>query len=341
MRRELVCTAAGTPPSLALRSVEIPQPGSGQVLVRVQATSVNPIDVKRAAGYGRRLLALKGAVRFPLVLGNDIAGVVESIGSGVTLFAPGQRVFGLLGTGRVGGAHASHVIVSQDLLQLVPDAADLNVLASLPYSFTTMWLALRSTGLSADTASGTRVLINGANGGLGRLAMQLLQPWGSEITAICGKGQSQVCMDLGAKLAIEYGPACIPSLPVDFDVVLNFANWDDEPLLASCLGPRAMGHATTVHPLLENFDRLGWLSGAGANCSDHNRIRAIVTARAPKARYTWTIFKPDQQAMPMLAEGVRAGRFALPIGITEPVANAATAFDHMSLGCPGRAILLP
>ena len=162
MRRELVCTETATPPRLAVRSVDLPRPGTGEVLVRVQATSMNPIDVKRAAGYGRRVLAFKGAARLPLVLGNDVAGVVESIGTGVTRSAPGQRMFGLLGTGRAGGAHASHVVVPQDLLLPAPEGADPSALAVLPYSFTTMWLALRSTGICANNARGGRVLINGA-----------------------------------------------------------------------------------------------------------------------------------------------------------------------------------
>jgi len=216
LRRELVCIETATPPRLAVQSVELPRPGNGEVLVRVQATSVNPIDVKRAAGYGRRLLGLKGAASVPLVLGNDVAGIVESTGAGATRFAQGQSVFGLLGTGRGGGAHASHVVVPQDFLLPAPDDADLTALAVLPYSFTTMWLALRSTGITAGNARGARVLINGANGGLGRLALQLLHPRGSEITAICGKGQVQVALDLGAQVAVEHRPGCIESLPSDF-----------------------------------------------------------------------------------------------------------------------------
>lgn len=341
MRRELICTEAATPPRLAVRSVDMPQAGTGEVLVRVQATAVNPIDVKRATGYGQRLLGLKGAARFPLVLGNDVAGVVESIGAGVTRFAPGQHVYGLLGTGRAGGAHASHAVVSQDFLLPTPIGADPAALALLPYSFTTAWLALRSTGLHAGNARGTRVLIHGANGALGRLALQVLQPWGCEITAICGPGQCQPALDLGAQVAVEYGPACIPSLPTDFDVVLNFANWDDDALLASRLGPQAMGQATTVHPLLANFDRLGWLGGAWASRRDKNQVRIIVASRAPKAHYDWTIFKPDPEALAALAEGVRARRLALPIGVTATFANASTAFDHVSAGRPGRAVLLP
>ena len=341
MRRELVCTQAATPPHLAVRSVEPPYPGSGEVLIRVQATSVNPIDVKRAAGYGRRLLGLKGAARFPLMLGNDVAGVVETVGAGVTRFARGQSVYGLLATGRAGGAHASHVVVPQEFLRPAPHDADPAALAVLPYSFTTMWLALRSTGIDPSNGQGARVLINGASGGLGRLAMQVLRHWGSEITAICGRGQRQAGLDIGAEVAVEHGPACIQSLPADFDVVLNFANWDDDALLASRLGAQAMGHATTVHPLLANFDRLGWMGGAWASRRDRNRIRAIVASRAPKASYAWTLFKPDREALEALAEGVRARRLALPIGSAMPFDNAIAAFDHVSAGQPGRAVLLP
>lgn len=341
MRSELVCTAASTPPRLALRRVDLPNPGRGQVLVRVQATSVNPIDAKRAAGYGRRLLGLKGAANFPLVLGNDVAGIVEAIGTGVTRFAPSQRVFGLLSTSRAGGAHASHVIVPQDLLLPAPKDADPAVLAALPYSFTTMWLALRSTGITPTSAQRARVLIHGANGGLGRLAMQVLRPWGCAITAICAREQRQIALDLGAQVAVEHGPACIDSLPSDFDVVLNFASWDEDALLASRLGPRALGHATTVHPLLANFDRLGWLGGAWTSRRDRRQVGAIVASRAPKASYSWTIFKPDRDALEALAAGVRAGAFALPIGIAAPFDNATAVFDHVSTGQPGRAVLLP
>lgn len=116
MRRELVCTEPSTPPRLAVRTRVVPRVAAEQVLVRVGATSVNPIDIKRAGGYGRRLLGLKGAASFPLVLGNDVAGTVEAVGAGVSRFAPGQRVFGLLATGKNGGAHATYVIVPQEQL---------------------------------------------------------------------------------------------------------------------------------------------------------------------------------------------------------------------------------
>jgi NADPH:quinone reductase-like Zn-dependent oxidoreductase len=341
MRRELVCIEPATPPHLQVRTGAVPRPDAGHVLVRVEATSVNPIDARRAAGYGRRLLALKGAATFPLVLGNDLAGSVEAVGSGVSGFAPGQRVFGLLATGKHGGAHASHVVVPREQLRAAPGGATLEALAVLPYSFTTMWLAVGSTGLSEANASGVRVLINGASGALGRLSLQMLSAWGAQITALCGRERTAGCLALGAARAVEGGPAGIAALPSDFDVVLNFGSWDDDRALASRLRPEALGHATTVHPLVANFDRLGWLRGALANRRQWKEIRAAIARRAPQARYGWTIFKPDRAALDALHAGLLERRFSLPVAMRAPLAEARAAFDHVGAGKTGRAVLLP
>ena len=341
MRRELVCAEPASPARLETRTGPLPDLRRGQVRVRVEAASVNPIDVRRAGGYGRRLLALKGAGKFPLVLGNDLAGRVEAVGPGATLFTPGQRVYGLVPTGRGGGAHASQVAVPESLLQAAPQDVEAAALAVLPYSFTTMWLALRSARLTEANAAGKRVLVHGAAGALGRLALQLLSGWGCDITAICDVGKAGDCRALGARVAVERGPQTIASLPPDFDAVFNFASWDDEPALASRLGGDALGHATTVHPLLGNFDRLGWWRGALASRADANAVRAVVRQRAPGARYGWTIFKPDAAALAALAAGVREGRFSLPVGPCVGFGQADTAFAHVAAGRPGRAVLLP
>jgi len=341
MRRELNCLEPASPPRLKVQTSNLPRAGRGQVLVRVDATSVNPIDARRAGGYGRRLLGLKGAAKFPLVLGNDFAGSVESVGPGVTTFAPGQRVYGLVGTGKAGGAHASQVVVPESQLLAAPHGADPAALAVLPYSFTTMWLALRGAQLSASNAAGRRALVHGAAGALGRLALQVLSGWGSRVTAICDAGKADECCALGAEHAVERGPQAIASLPADFDVVLNFASWDDELALASRLGSCALGHATTVHPLLGNFDSMGWVRGALASRHDAKAVRSAVQQRSPRARYGWTIFKPDHEALAALEVGVRERRFSLPVGLTVPLERADVAFAHLAAGKPGRAVLLP
>lgn len=340
MSRELICVEPATPPRLSLRTRELIRPGAGQVLVRVLATSVNPIDVKRAGGYGKRLLALKGAGRFPLVLGNDVAGFVEEVGPGVTRFQKGQQVFGLVVTGVNGGAHASQVLVDEKNLMAVPANSDLQMLATLPYSFTTMWLAVQSTGLSESNAVYKRVLISGASGALGRLALPLLSSWQCNVTAICDPGRCDDALAQGARVAVERGTSAVTALP-PFDVVLNFGAWESDPMLVSKLGSTALGYATTVHPLMAHFDRLGWLRGAFASLRDFRKMKSAVREQSSGANYAWTLFKPDRVALDMLEEGVRRGTFSLPVGIAEPFETADAAFDHVAKGRLGRAVLLP
>lgn len=148
---------------------------------------------------------------------------------------------------------------------------------------------------------------------------------------------------IDAKRAAGYGrgPGTIASLPADFDVVLSFASWDDELALASRLGPNALGHATTVHPLLSRFDRLAWLRRVLASRRDKRIVESAVRRRAAAARYSWTTFKPDPQALASLGAGVREHRFSLPVGLSVGLDQAELAFAHVLAGRRGRALLQP
>ena len=341
MRRELVCLRPSSPPALEVRHMPVPAPGRGEVLVRVEATSVNPIDARRATGYGQRLLALKGAGHFPLVLGNDVVGCIEALGAGASRFSTGERVYGLVGTGRKGGAHASHVVVPQSQLRPAPAGVGTELLAVLPYCFTTMWLAVRGAGLTRANATGKRVLVLGSAGALGRLSLQMLSSWGCSITAICATGTTQECRALGATVAVERGSTAIRSLPADFDAVLNFASWEEELALASRLSSTALGQATTVHPLLGNFDRFGWLKGSLACQRDKQQVKEAIRQRSPAGRYAWTIFNPDDRALTDLAAYMAAQRLSLPVGTCVGFDHADHAFAHVAAGKPGRAVLTP
>ncbi|GMV03917.1 MAG: hypothetical protein AMXMBFR53_01990 [Gemmatimonadota bacterium] len=341
MRRELIALTPSVPPNLALRSVPQPKAGAGQVLVRVQATSVNPIDVRRAGGYGRRLLRLKGASRFPLVLGNDVAGIVEEVGTGIRRLRPGQAVFGLVPTGPGGGAHATHILAREDHLMPAPAGLAPAGLATLPYSFTTMWLAVRAAGLGPENAASRRVLVSGASGGLGRLALQLLRGWQCDTTAVCDPERAGEALSLGANSVVERGTPEVAGLPSGFDVVLNFGSWASEPTLVSKLGTSALGYATTVHPLLANLDALGWGRGAAENLRTWRAMRAATRARSAAASYSWVLFGPQRAALDVLERGVGEGSFALPVGLAQPFDNAAAVFDHVARGGDGRGVLLP
>lgn len=315
-------------------------PKSGEVEVAVSAASVNPIDVQRAAGYGRTLLSLLGAGTFPLVLGNDFAGTVSAVGDDVTAYSVGDRVFGAKKPSRA-GTHASHVLVQArpDTLAIAPGSLELSMLAALPYSFMTMWHAVRGAGLTKGNARGKKILIHGAPGGLGSLAAQMLSDWGGEVTAIAFPKDHDACLALGARRAIDLSTTPFTELAGSFDATLNFATWDHDQQLLGCLKSNGLGHATTVHPMLRTFDDNGLILGA---------IKIFLGKRASRKalpvgvmNYQWTIFRPNADALTELLRLLNGGRAKLEIGLRAPLSDGNSAFEHIKGREAGRAILTP
>ena len=140
-----------------------------------------------------------------------------------------------------------------------PAGGHLQALAALPYSFVTMWLAVRGAGLTRENAAGKKCSCTGPPADLGTLALQMLSAWGAKITAIARPPTLAGCLQAGAAEVVDGSKESFASLGRTFDATLNFATWDDDLALVRCLRDGALGHATTVHPLLGNFDtvRLG------------------------------------------------------------------------------------
>ena len=314
------------------------RPAADEIEVAVAAASVNPIDVRRSEGYGRKLLSLLGAGKFPLILGNDLSGIVTDVGSGVSTFKAGDRVYGVK-PASADGAHASHVLVKAVHMLAAPEGRDLHALAAISYSFVTMWLAVRGAGLTRENAVGKNVLVHGAAGGLGTLVTQMLSAWGATVTAIARPAAFDACREAGAVEVVERTDKLFASLAGTFDATLNFATWDDDLALLRCLRAGALGHATTVHPMLGNFDRLGWVRGALKMLSQKRSHRRTLPKGAKN--YAWVLFRPDKAALADLRQFVEQNRVSLPIGLRKPLAEAAEAFDHVKKGQPGRALLLP
>jgi len=322
-----------------VREVPRGSPAADEIEVAVAAASVNPIDVRRAGGYGRRLLSLMGASRFPMTLGNDFAGTVVAVGTGcVSAFAAGARVYGLKPASR-DGSHTSHLLVKAVYARKAPPSQNVQDLAALPYCFVTMWLAAKAAGLTHENAEGKKVLVHGAAGGLGTLALQTLSAWGAQVTAIAKASDIPACLAAGAAQAVDRNQDPFGDLKGAFDVTLNFAAWDDESKLLSSLRQGALGHATTVHPLMQNFDEGGWLGGALRTIRQKREMRK----RLPKGtrNYAWVLFRPGMEALSEMARLVEAGRLSLPIGIRAQLRKPQEAFDHMKRGAGGRALLVP
>ena len=332
-----LCLGPG-PTRFMVRQFARRTPAADEIEVAVAAASVNPIDVRRSEGYGRRLLALIGAGTFPLVLGNDLAGTVTAVGSRVATFKIGDRVYGAK-PASTEGTHASHVLVKAVHVLAVPEGLDLRTLAAIPYSFTTMWLAVRGAGVTRENAAGKNVLVHGAAGALGTLATQMLSSWGARVTAIARESNSKVCLEAGAIEVVERTDELFVSLSRSFDATLNFATWEDDRALLGCLRDGALGHATTVHPMLGNFDRLGWLRGMLKTISQKKGHRRALPKGA--SNYAWVLFKPEKSALDDLRQFVEHNHLSLPIGLCKPLDAAGLAFDHVRERQPGRVLLLP
>lgn len=337
----LVCRASVDPVSRSLRwqPADRRALGHDEVRVRVQVASVNPIDVKRAAGYGQRVLSLMGAGGRDLVLGNDFAGVVTEVGQNVLNASVGDRVWGLVPTGPQ-GAHRSEVCVPSRWVRPLPAGVLMVSAAVLPYTFTTLWRALRAIGLNEQNAAGRHVLINGAGGALGQLAIQLLSRWGASVSAVCGRSSSARCLGLGAAQVIDRHSTRPSALPSNCDATLNFGAWSDEGDVLGRLHRSALGHATTVHPLLGEIDARGWVAGGWACWRAWHDMRRQLHRRAPNARYAWTVFKPDEEAMNAIQSSLLSRPLVLEVSHRTPFTHAGSAFSHIGQGHPTRAVLV-
>lgn len=337
----LVCRVGAEAASRSLHWQPVDQRALGRDEIRVQVlvASVNPIDVKRAAGYGRRVLSLMGAGGREVVLGNDFAGVVTEVGPGVLHAAVGDRVWGLVPTGGQ-GSHRSEVCVSSRWVRPLPASVLMVSAAALPYTFTTLWRALKAVGLHEQNAAGRHVLVNGGGGALGQLAIQLLSRWGASVTAVCSRASANRCLALGAHQVIDRQAMTWSELPPNCDVTLNFGAWSDEADVIGRLHRSALGHATTVHPLLGEVDARGWLAGGWTCWQAWRAMRGHLRSVAPNARYAWAVFKPDEGAMNALQGCLLSRPLVLEVAQRAPFTQAQSAFAHVGQGRPTRAVLM-
>ncbi|MFI6761033.1 zinc-dependent alcohol dehydrogenase family protein [Micromonospora sp. NPDC050417] len=176
---------------LVLEEIEKPAPGPGQVLVRVAASGVNPLDTKIRAGK-----AAHARSQLPAVLGMDLAGVVAEVGPEVTGFAPGDEVYGLTGgVGDLQGSLAEYVAVDARLIAPKPESLSLREAAVAPLAVVTSWEALVDR---AQVSAGQRVLVHGGAGGVGQMAVQIARARGAEVFATGSTRNLETIARLGA-----------------------------------------------------------------------------------------------------------------------------------------------
>jgi NADPH:quinone reductase-like Zn-dependent oxidoreductase len=214
MKAVVYCEYGG-PDVLNVVQVEKPVPDSGEVLVRVRAAAVNPLDwhMMRGTPYIGRLgmgLRRPAVIRF----GVDFAGMVEAIGPGVTQFAEGDEVFG----GRT-GALAEYVTVHEDAgIALKPAALTFEQAAALPVAGVAALQGVRDEG---RVRAGQKVLINGASGGVGTLAVQIAKAEGAQVTGVCSTRNVDLVRSLGADHVVDYTRKDFTASTGQYDVIID------------------------------------------------------------------------------------------------------------------------
>jgi NADPH:quinone reductase-like Zn-dependent oxidoreductase len=215
--RALVQDRYGGPDALAIREVPRPAPGEGEVLVRVEAASVNARDWHIMRGEPRIARLMDHSVfgwRGPRVRvrGTDYAGVIEAVGSGAGEWAVGERVFG-----EANATFAECVAAPVATMARIPDGTTVEHAAALPLAATTALECLRV----ADPAPGVRLLINGASGGVGTFALQLARSMGLDVTAVCSARNAEQAAALGAHHVIDYAEDDFTTAGNRYDVVVD------------------------------------------------------------------------------------------------------------------------
>ncbi len=208
---------------MELMELPRPEPGPGELLVRVRAAGVNPIDHKIRDGGVKVLLPFS----FPLILGTDLAGDVEAIGPGVTKFTLGDAVYARLDNDRI-GAFAEYALVRESAAARKPARLDYTQAASLPLVGLTAWQALIEL---AGLRAGQKVLIHAGSGGVGTFAIQLAKHLGAEVTTTASAKNHALVKALGADLTIDYQTSRFEAVVKDQDVVLDTQG--DDTLLRS------------------------------------------------------------------------------------------------------------
>jgi NADPH:quinone reductase-like Zn-dependent oxidoreductase len=201
----------GGPDQLRYEDVPEPQAGSGQILVRVHAASVNPVDHKFASGAMRQVMPLN----LPWIPGGDFSGVVEAVGAGVTGVKKGDAVFG---DSPAGGAYATLVAASSAMIAPKPKKLSHVEAASVPIAAQTAWQALFEHG---HLERGQTVLIHGGSGGVGTFAVQLARWKGARVLTTSSAANVDYLRSLGADQAIDYKSTAFESVAKDVDLVLD------------------------------------------------------------------------------------------------------------------------
>lgn len=308
--------AFGGPEVLTPMVVPRPSPLPTEILVRVHAAGVNPLDLRTRAGLPTPAAAALGSP--PHILGWDVSGVVEDTGHGEFRFAPGDEVFGLLWLPRPAGAYAEYVTAPSRQFARKPASIDHRHAAALPLAGLTAWQVLTDI---ACLRPGHRILVHAAGGGVGHLAVQLAKYLGAHVTATASAAKHDWLRTLGADELIDYRTTPFEDAAHDMDVVLDLvgiAQPDTAPRSLQVLRPGGL--------------YLGVAPGRT------ERLTALAAAAGVRVAPE-PLVEPDGHGLDQLARLIDDGALRVHLDRVFPLDHAAEAHAHAERGANGKTVL--
>lgn len=282
--------------------VERPEPKSGEALVRVHAAGVNPVDWKIRGGAGQRL-----GLSLPIRLGGELAGTIERVGDGVQGFQEGDAVYGIIKS----GAFAEYALAKTGEVALKPASLDFLNTAAVPLGALTAWQAI--FGL-ANLGGGQKILITGASGGVGSLAVQLAKEKGARVTGTASGDNEAFVRGLGVDEFVDYTKHPFEEVVKDVDVVFDTVGGD--------IFARAF----------QTLKKGGFLVTSVAFPSDEAQKFGVRAARVQ--------CKPNAEQLVAIRELVDAGKLRARVATVLPLAEVKQAFQLSEGGRPRGKVVL-
>ncbi|WP_421360470.1 NADP-dependent oxidoreductase [Agrobacterium rosae] len=299
----------GGPDVMSLEAYELPALGRQDILVRVKAASINPLDWKLRQGFMKLMMGW----RFPRAMGMDFVGVVEAIGRGVTGFAAGDDVLGQVPMMKP-GAFAETAITTPDLIIHKPAALSFPAAATLPTVGVTAWRALIDGGKLKPRQS---VFINGASGGVGQAAIAIAKTLGAVITVRVGPSSLASFADMGMARVLDYTQALPENLRGTFDVVFDCHGGltsREEDVMT-----KRSGIAVHIDPTIGNLFR-------SLISPRHSFVRGVLST----------------SILQKIVDLALAGQFTIPISRVVSLSEAIALISDLEAGnrLPGKSVIV-
>jgi alcohol dehydrogenase len=312
--------------------VERPQPGPDDLLVRVCAAGVNPIDWKIRMGSQKAFIRY----RLPWILGLDVSGVVEAVGERVTDFAPGDSVYSVTDYKRP-GSYAEYMLVDHSIAAHKPERLSHEEAAGVPLAGLTAWQCLVT---SAGIGPGDRVFIQAGSGGVGTFAIQIAKALGAHVTTTCSTRNVELVKRLGADEVVDYTKQDYAEVVRDQDMVLDSLGGEHRARVLPCLKTGGK-HVSIVSDIPPKVKRYGALLGpvVAVLAMVGFAVRALVARRV---RSAFVLQRPSGEQLGQLAELIDAGKVTPMLDSTFALEDIAEAHRQSeSKRAQGKIVVVP